>query len=112
MVIKSEIYMTKGRKTTLDERIEIVSYCIANGKDYGAAIEKYQVSYQQIYSWVHKYEESGLKMLTDRRGKRRPVDEMTEAEQLRAEVKMLVAENRRKEMEIEILKKVQEVERR
>lgn len=30
------IYMTKGRTTTLDERIEIVSYCIANGKDYGA----------------------------------------------------------------------------
>jgi transposase-like protein len=26
-----DIYMTKGRLTTLDERIEIVSYCIANG---------------------------------------------------------------------------------
>ena len=33
--------MTKGRTTTLEERIEIVSYCIANGKDYGATIEKY-----------------------------------------------------------------------
>ena len=25
--------MEKGRKTTLEERIEIVSYCIAHGKD-------------------------------------------------------------------------------
>lgn len=53
------LYMTKGL-TTLDERIEIVSYCIANGKDYGAAIEKYGVSYQQVYNWVRKYEEKGV----------------------------------------------------
>ena len=51
------IYMTKGRSTTLEERIEIVGYCIANGKDYGATVEKYGVSYQQIYSWVRKYQE-------------------------------------------------------
>ena len=30
-----EIYMSKGRKTTQEERIEIVSHCIANNKDYG-----------------------------------------------------------------------------
>ena len=49
---KGEIYMTKGRKTTQEERIEIVAFCIEHGKDYGLTIEKYQVSYQQIYSWV------------------------------------------------------------
>lgn len=108
----SGIYMTKGRTTTLDERIEIVSYCIANGKDYGATIEKYRVSYQQIYNWVSKYEESGVNGLVDKRGKRKPLDKMTEVERLRAENRMLQAENKRKEMEIEILKKVQEVERR
>ena len=48
------IYMTKGRTTTLDERIEIVSHCITSGKDYAASVEKYGVSYQQIYSWVSK----------------------------------------------------------
>lgn len=108
----SGIYMTKGRKTTLEERIEIVSYCIENGKDYGKAIEKYQISYQQIYSWVHKYEESGVDKLTDKRGKRKSFDEMTEVERLRAENRVLQAENRWKDMEIDILKKVQEVERR
>jgi len=40
------IYMTKGRNTTLEERIEIVSHCIANNKDYGKTIERYGVSYQ------------------------------------------------------------------
>jgi transposase len=104
--------MTKGRATTLDERIEIVRYCIEQGKDYGAAIERYQVSYQQVYSWVRKYEELGIAGLNDKRGKRKPLEEMTEVERLRAENRMLQAENKRKEMEIAILKKLQEVERR
>lgn len=107
-----KIYMTKGRLTTLDERIEIVSYCIAKGKDYAAAIEKYGVSYQQIYSWVGKYEKKGVDGLIDKRGKRKSLDEMTEVERLRAEIKMLKAENEQKEMEIAVLKKVQEIERR
>ena len=106
------IYMTKGRLTTLDERIEIVSYCIAKGKNYGVAIEKYGVSYQQIYSWVCKYEKKGVDGLIDKRGKRKLLDEMTEVERLQAENKMLKAENKHKEMEIAVLKKLQEIERR
>lgn len=109
---RREIYMTKGRLTTLDERIEIVSYCIANGKDYGATIDKYRVSYQQIYSWVRKYEAKGVHGLIDKRGKPKPQDEMTEVERLQAENKMLKAENKQKEMEIAVLKKLQEIERR
>ena len=31
--------MTNGRKTTFDERVEIVQYCISHGKDDGATIE-------------------------------------------------------------------------
>lgn len=108
----SGIYMTKGRPTTLKERIEIVSYCISKGKDYGATIEKYGVSYQQLYSWVRKYEENGVNGLIDKRGKRKPLEEMNEVERLRAENKMLKAKNKQKEMEIAVLKKVQEIERR
>ena len=44
------ITMNKGRKTTQEERVEIVAFCIEHGKDYGLAMEKYGVSYQQIYS--------------------------------------------------------------
>ena len=104
--------MTKGRATTLEERIEIVRYCIEQGKDYGAAIERYQVSYHQVYAWVRKYEKLGVAGLNDKRGRRKPMEEMTEVERLRAENRMLQAENKRKEMEIAVLKKLQEVERR
>ena len=42
--------MKQGRKTTFEERVEIVNYTIAHEKDYQAAIEKFGVSYQQVYS--------------------------------------------------------------
>lgn len=103
--------MTKGRTTTIDERIEIVSFCIASDKDYGATIEKYGVSYQQIYSWVRKYETKGIDGLIDKRGKHKPLEELTEVERLRAENKLLKAKNKQKEIEIAVLKKVQEIER-
>ncbi len=70
----TEIYITKGRKSTLEERIEIVEYCIEHGKDYPATIEKYGVSYQQLYSWVRKYEEIGIDGLCDGRGRTKPVE--------------------------------------
>ena len=108
----SDIYMTKGRNTTYEERVEIVSYCIEHGNDYAAAIEKYGVSYQQIYSWVRKYNEKGAEGLVDKRGKRKPESEMTELEKLRAENKMLEVRNKRLETENAVLKKLEELERR
>jgi len=104
--------MTKGRITTSDERIEIVNYCIANNKDYGKTIEKYKVSYNQIYAWVRKYEKNGYDGLLDFRGKRKDVSSMTEVEKLRAELKLKEAENLRLQMENELLKKLEEIERR
>ena len=49
---KGEIYMTKGRKTTQEERAEIVAFCIEHNYDYGLTVETFGVSYNQIYSWV------------------------------------------------------------
>lgn len=107
-----EIYMVKGRKTTLEERIEIVQDCISNRRDYGQVIEKHKVSYQQVYAWVRKYEEHGIDGLADRRGKRRDPSDMTEMEKLRAELKLMEAKLKRAEIENELLKKVEEIERR
>ncbi len=107
----TELYMTKGRKTTLEERIEIVEYCIEHGKDYPATIEKYGISYQQIYSWVRKYEEKGIDALKDGRGRTKPVEEMTDVEKLQAENRLLKAQLRDKEVEMLLLKKLQELER-
>ena len=104
-------YMAKGRNTTLDERIEIVSHCVANNKDYGKTIERYSVSYQQNYGWVRKYEKDGLDGLVDRRGKRKDESAMTEIERLRAQLKLKEAENGRLVMENELLKKLEALER-
>ena len=106
---RGEIYMTKGRKTTQEERAQIVAFCIEHGKDYALTVETYQVSYQQIYSWVRKYEATGVDGLVDRRGKAKPEDELTEAERLRQENKILQARLKDKEMEIALLKKLREL---
>ena len=103
------ITMNKGRKTTQEERTEIVAFCIENGKDYGLAMEKYGVSYQQIYLWVRKYEEKGVAGLADRRGKAKPEEELTEADRLRMENKILQAKIKDQEMEIKLLKKLREL---
>lgn len=102
--------MIKGRKTTQVERAEIVAFCIENSKDYSLTVEKYSVSYQQIYSWVRKYEEMGIDGLTDRRGKAKPEDELTEADRLRMGNKILQAKLKDMEMEIKLLKKIRELE--
>ena len=39
----TEIYMTKGRKTTEKERAEIVAFCIKHGKNYPLTIKTYGV---------------------------------------------------------------------
>ena len=106
---KGEIYMTKGRKTTQEERSEIVAFCIEHGKDYGLTVETFKVSYQQIYTWVKKYEEKGVNGLTDRRGKAKPENELTEEDRLRQENKILQAKIKDQEMEIALLKKLREL---
>lgn len=106
---KGEIYMTKGKKTTQEERAEIVAFCIEHGKDYGLTVETFKVSYQQIYTWVKKYEERGVNGLTDRRGKAKPENELTEEDRLRQENKILQAKIKDQEIEIALLKKLREL---
>jgi len=105
------IYMAKGRDTTLEERVDIVSWCIANNKDYGKTIEQYGVSYQQIYAWVRKYEKDGPEGLIDRRGNRKDETSMNEVERLQAQLKLKEAENYRLQMENDLLKKLEALER-
>ena len=62
--------MKQGRKTTFEERIEIVNFTLAYEKDYQGAVEKYGVSYQRIYSWVRKFEKDGSNGLLDASWKR------------------------------------------
>ena len=106
---KGEIYMSKGRKTTQEERTEIVAFCIEHNYDYVLTVETYGVSYNQIYAWVRKYEEGGVDKLKDNRGRTKPMEEMSEIEKLKAEMKILEAKNRQLEIENEFIKKLQEL---
>ena len=106
------VIMTKGRKTTFDERMEIVQYCIAHEHNYAETAAKYSISYQQARNYTVKYEAGGVEALRDRRGRAKPVDELSELEKLRAENKILRAEKERAEMEVSFLKKLDEIERR
>lgn len=106
------LIMTNGRKTTYEERVEIVKYCIEHQNNYAETANRYQVSYQQVYTWKTKYEKDGVEALQDRRGKRKKENKISELEKLKAQNKLLEAENYRKQMEIDFLKKLDEIERR
>lgn len=105
------LIMTKGRKTTYEERVDIVKYCIEHQNNYAETAEYFQVSYQQVYSWVVKYEKGGVEALQDNRGRKKSLEEISELEKLKAENKLLKAENKRKQMELDFLKKLEEIER-
>ena len=99
------------RNATFEERKEIVDYCIKHNRDYKNTAAKYGVSYNQVYSWVKKYDANGEKGLTDRRGHRKTDDEVDKLERLRRENLRLKRQLEEKDMVVELLKKVKEFER-
>ncbi len=74
--------MKQGRKTTFEERIEIVNFTLAHEKDYQGAVEKYGVSYH------------------------------TPEEELRLKIKQQEERIKYLEMENGLLKKLEEIKRR
>ena len=101
--------MTKGRSTTYEERITLVKECMENGYNYGEIAEKYKVGYQQIYTWVRKYKENGESALKDHRGRHKK--DYIQEERLKLEVATLKRQLYLAQMENDVLKKLQELER-
>lgn len=111
--VATEVHMTKSkRKVSIEECIEIVQYCIRHGLDYAKTAEFFDLTYWQVYNWVQKYNDKGEEGLVDRRGRRKSEDELDETEKLRRRVKQLERELEEERLRSELLKKVQEVERR
>jgi transposase-like protein len=107
-----EVYMAEARrKTTIEERKEIVDYCIKNNRNYKETASVYSVSYSQVYSWVRKYDEKGDDGLIDKRGHHKTDDELSELELLRRENIRLKKKLEEQERIALLLKKVQEFER-
>lgn len=109
---KGDVYMASARrKTTIEERIEIVKYCLEHNKEYKLAAEAFDVSYTQVYQWVKKYEEFGENGLSDKRGKRKEESQLSELEKLQRENERLKKQLELKERENYVLKKLKEIER-
>lgn len=103
---KREVYMAEAsRKTTIEERKEIVKYCINHERNYKDTAALYDVSYSQIYSWVRKYDADGEEALLDKRRRHKTDDEVDELEQLRRENIRLKRQLEEKDMLTELLKK-------
>ena len=105
--------MKQGRSTTQEERIQIVKDCLASGKNYGEMALKYKVSYQQVRTWTLRFEAMGEAGLEDRRGKRKKDQKpRTELEKAQIEIEQLKHKLYLAEMERDLLKKLDEIERR
>lgn len=108
---KQEVYMANSRrKTTIEQRKEIVKYCIENNRDYKETASIYDVSYSQVYSWVKKYDSQGEQALIDKRGHHKTDEQVDEMERLRRENVRLKRQLQEKDMLVELLKKVKELE--
>ncbi|WP_367369249.1 helix-turn-helix domain-containing protein [Pediococcus ethanolidurans] len=101
---------TMSRKTTFEERIEIVEYVTKDKHSYSEAAEHFQVSYQQARMWVRKAEANGYPALMDNRGHRKQRDELTENEQLKLEIRQLKVQLKEKEIIEKFAKKLQELQ--
>lgn len=109
---KREVYMAEARrKTTIKERKEIVEHCITHNRDYKGTASTYDVSYNQVYSWVKKYDIHGEGSLVDKRGHHKTDEEVDELERLRRENLRLKRKLQESEMANQLLKKVKEFER-
>lgn len=101
-----------SRKTTFEERIEVVEYVVKHKHSYAEAAEHFQVSYQQARSWVIKAQNGGYEALTDKRGHRKPATELTELDKLKLENRQLKSQLADKELMEAFVKKFLELQRR
>jgi transposase-like protein len=106
-----EVYMADTLKTTYEERIEIVKYCLAHDRDIKGTATRYSCNYAQLYQWVRKYEANGEIALTDKRGIRKKENELTELAKAERKVSQLEREKEEYRKKYELLKKAEERER-
>ena len=109
-----EVYTMKARKTTFEERIDIVKYVLENNNDYKGAADTYSVPYASVYQWVQKYLKYGEESLRDSRGRPKAgklKQGLTELEKKDIEIERLKRELERHKRAEEILKKNLEIRR-
>lgn len=110
-----EVYNMPRIKTTKDEKIKIVQYCLDNNNNYALTAQEFGVSYHQVYEWCKKYklndesELDELEVTGDRPGITVSGSTKNE-EKLKNKIKKLENRNLQLEREIEVLKKAYALE--
>lgn len=114
-VSKGDIYTMKSRKTTFEERLEIVKWVIENDMSYKGAAGRYGVTYALVYKWTRAYIEKGPEALKyKKRGPKSIKDEnnLTKFDRVKLELEKEKTLRKRRELEIEVLKKKEEIEKK
>lgn len=101
-----------SRKTTWEERIEVVEYITNQKHSYSEAAEHYQVSYQQARSWVLKAKDGGYEALRDNRGHRKEQKELTDLDKANLRIRQLEGQVADMKLLEEFVKKYQELQRK
>lgn len=110
-----EVYHMKSRKTTVEERIEIVKWCIKHEFNYKETAVQFVIPYSLVFQWVKKYQkegESGLKYQKRGRHVQQNLENLTEEERLKMELEKTKRKLQMAELTIEVLKKKKEIEER
>ena len=113
---KGDVYTMKFRKTTFEDRLEIVKWVIENDMSYKDAADKYSITYALVYKWTRAYIDKGPEALRYQKRGPKPkseIDEisLTEVEKLKLELEKEIALRKRREFQLEVLKKKEEFER-
>ena len=89
----------KGRRTTYEERKEIVHYCLTKDKNYKETAKIYSLPYSRVYTMVQAYIKNGDEGIMDAKT-RKASQPLTEIEKLQKENEKL-----KKELDLEKLKR-------
>jgi transposase-like protein len=103
--------MAERRKTSFNERLEIVKYCLEHDRNIKNTASIYKCSYAQVYSWLRKYEADGEEGLEDRRGHHKKEEELSDLEKAKRQIARLEREKEEFRRKYELLKKAESLER-
>lgn len=98
-----------SRKTTFNERVEIVEWINKGNHSYSEAAEHFNVSYQQARYWALKDQAKGFEVLVDNRGHRKPESELTDLDKANLWIRQLESQSKDQQLLEAFIKKYQEL---
>lgn len=112
---KGEVYTMKARRTTFEERLEIVKFVLDHDKQYKLAADKYFLPYSLVYQWTNKFIKFGEDGLKYQKKGPKPKDylpeNLSEKDKLIRENELLRRQLEYAKLENQVLKKKEQLER-